>query len=247
MAEWRSGRIAQRIDWHPELFSLAIDAEINPYQAGQFIKLGIRGDDGRVTARAYSLVNPPGSRYHSILAVEVKDGAVSPFLHQLQVGDELLVSPTATGFLTLDQIPDGQTLWLLATGTGISPFLSMLATAEPWQRYQQLVLVYAVREVRDLAYLAMIEGWQQQYGDQFRFLPVVSREQHGAMLHGRIPQLLADGSLEQRAELPLATTSQVLLCGNPGMIHDTSELLLARGLRRHRRADPGNLHSERYW
>lgn len=247
MTDWLEGRVCRRIDWHPELFTLTIEAAIEPFSAGQFIKLGLAHSDGKVVSRAYSLVNAPNSGLLQVLAVKVADGQLSPALHLLQPGDRLLVSARASGHLTLSEIPDGDALWLLATGTGISPFLSMLASAEPWRRFARIVLVYAVRHQRDLAHLADIEQWQRACPAQLTLIPVVSREPMVGALPGRIPELLANGRLEQVAGLPLTSRSQILLCGNPGMIHDASELLQARGLKRHRRAEPGNLHSERYW
>ena len=247
MSDWLQGRVSRRIDWHDSLFTLVIEAPLAPFKAGQFIKLGLRNGDGRVLGRAYSLVNPPHADQLQVLAIKVEAGQLSPALHRLQAGDDLLVSAAATGHLTLNEIPDGESLWLLATGTGVSPFLSMLATAEPWQRFARMVLVYAVRQQRDLAHLADIERWQEEHPGQLTLIPVVSREPMVGALPGRIPELLANGRLEQVAGLSLNHGSQVLLCGNPGMIHETSELLQARGLKRHRRAEPGNLHSERYW
>ena len=247
MSDWLQGRIKRRIDWHDSLFTLAIEASLAPFRAGQFIKLGLREGDGRMLSRAYSLVNPPHADLLQVLAVKVETGQLSPALHHLQPGDEVLVSANASGHLILNEIPDGDSLWLLATGTGISPFLSMLATAEPWQRFTRIVLVYGVRQQRDLAHLAEIEQRQQEYPGQLILIPVVSREPMVGALPGRIPELLANGRLEQVAGLSLNCSSQVLLCGNPDMIHETSELLQARGLKRHRRAEPGNLHSERYW
>ena len=161
MTDWLEGRVYRRIDWHPELFTLTIEAAIEPFSAGQFIKLGLAHSDGKVVSRAYSLVNAPNAGPLQVLAVKVADGQLSPALHLLQPGDRLLVSARASGHLTLSEIPDGDALWLLATGTGISPFLSMLASAEPWRRFARIVLVYAVRHQRDLAHLADIEQWQR--------------------------------------------------------------------------------------
>ena len=103
----------------------------------------------------------------------------------------------ATGFLVLDEVPGADTLWLVATGTGVGPFLSILATPEPWTRFKKVVLIYAARYINDLAYLDLIRGWEQQYGQQFSFVPVVSREDFAEGLKGRIPQLLADQSIQQ--------------------------------------------------
>lgn len=137
---WITGTVLKRIDWNDKLFSLRIKADVETFIAGQFIKLSQIRDDKRV-ARAYSLVNPPGTDYVEVLAVAVEDGQLSPDLKALNPGDTIQVTPKATGFMTLDEVPkgalQGKHLWLLSTGTAVGPFISMLATDEPWQRFEK--------------------------------------------------------------------------------------------------------------
>ena len=141
MRMWTTGKVIERIDWNNKLFSLKISADIQPFIAGQFIKLS-QVRDGKRIARAYSLVNSPETDYIEILAVSVEGGQLSPELHTLQVGSEIQVSTQAAGFMILDELPrthSAQTLWLLATGTAIGPFLSMLETEEAWKRFKRIV------------------------------------------------------------------------------------------------------------
>src|SRR6185369_3994559 len=156
--------------------------------------------------------------------------------------------PNANGFFTMAEVPEAETLWCISTGTGIGPFLSILRTADPWQKFGRVVLVHAVRIVADLAYRDVIEGVSRAHRGAFTFVPVVSREPHAEALPGRIPALIADGRLESRAGQPLtADNAHAMLCGNPAMVDDVQAVLGARGMRRHRRREPGHITLETYW
>ena len=248
---WISGQVIERIDWSDKLFSLRIATELAPFIPGQFIKLSQMQGDKRV-ARAYSLVNSPDKPYAEILAVAVEDGLLSPQLHRLSIGDEIDITPTATGFMTLDEIPKGKLqgkhLWFLATGTAVGPFLSMLDTAEPWQRFEKVVLVYGVREAQDLAYLDKLRGLEQQYPEQFKLILSVTRESINDALQCRIPDGLVSGEIENKAGLTLSPAdSQVMICGNPGMINGAQAALLNKGLVKNLRRAPGQITVEKYW
>ncbi|PIW59736.1 ferredoxin--NADP reductase [Shewanella sp. CG12_big_fil_rev_8_21_14_0_65_47_15] len=248
---WTRGRVIERIDWNDKLFSLRIAADLAPFIPGQFIKLSQVRDDKRV-ARAYSLVNSPDKAYAEVLAVAVEDGQLSPQLQNLTIGDEIDITPTATGFMTLDEIPKGELqgrhLWFLATGTAVGPFLSMLDTDEPWQRFDKIVLVYGVREAKDLAYLDKLRTYEQQYPDQFILCLSVTREPFEGALQCRIPDGLISGEIERKVGLTLcATDSQVMICGNPGMITGAQVALIGKGLAKNLRRAPGQITVEKYW
>lgn len=248
---WTRGRVIERIDWSDKLFSLRIAAQIAPFIPGQFIKLSQVQDDKRI-ARAYSVVNSPDKPYVEVLAVAVEEGLLSPHLHQLTVGDEVEITPTATGFMTLDEIPKGELqgkhLWFLATGTAVGPFLSMLDTPEPWQRFEKVVLVYGVREAQDLAYLEKLRALEQQYPDQFKLVLCVTREAFDGALSCRIPAGLISGEIEHYVGLTInAADSQVMICGNPGMITDAQLALIEKGLSKNLRRAPGQITVEKYW
>ena len=139
-------------------------------------------------------------------------------------------------------------LWCLATGTGIGPFLSMLRTPDPWQRFARVVLVHAVRHAEELTYRDIIADIGHAHAGAFTYVPIVSREHHAEALAGRIPAAIEDGRLEARAGVPLSPeNSHAMLCGNPAMVEDTQKLLLTRGMRRHRRKEPGHVTVETYW
>ena len=249
MAQWLEAEVVRRTDWNDHLFSLSFTCEGFPaFKAGQFTKIGLMQDDGKVLSRPYSLVNAPGQDELEIIAVPVEEGKLSPRLHELNPGDALQVMSPATGFLVLDEVPQSQTLWLVATGTGVGPFLSILADGQVWEKYQQVALVYGVRHESDLAYGDLVATWQRERPEQFRYVPIVSREAVAGALQGRIPQLFADQQIQSASELTInAEDSQVMLCGNPDMIQDAMQVLEQMGLRKHLRRSPGQISMERYW
>jgi ferredoxin--NADP+ reductase len=247
MAELIPGTVIAKMLWTPRLVSLQFAADLLPFKAGQFLRVAIDINGERV-GKPYSFINAPEGRPHEIYFNIIDQGVLSTHLSKLEPGDPIWVSKTAHGFLTLDEVPEATHLWLLATGTAIGPFLSILNTAEPWRRFKKIVLAHGVREARDLGYQSIINELTDRYGAQFCFIPLLSREQTGTTLHGRIPAHLINGSLEQQAGIEINTRdSHVMLCGNSGMINDTIELLGKRGLQRHRRREPGQISSENYF
>ncbi|WP_339011231.1 ferredoxin--NADP reductase [Aeromonas popoffii] len=247
MAAWVEGRVIERIEWTPTLFSLRVEAELAPYKAGQFTKLALVQGDRRIQ-RAYSFVNPPSAPYHEFYFVEIPDGELTPTLGSLQAGDTLLVQSQATGFLTLDELPPGRDLWLLSTGTAIGPFLSMLADGEAFDSFENLVLVHGGRKGEELSYQPLIASFTEQQGARFRYVPFVSRETWPDAMTGRIPAAIANGQLQERVGLGFsAESSQVLICGNPAMVKETQQTLLALGLAKNLRRAPGNISAENYW
>jgi len=247
MATWNEGRIIENYNWSEKLYTLYIDADIEPYEAGQFARIGLE-IDGEIVGRPYSLVNAPGTKPLEIYYIEVPEGPLTSRLTKLKPGDKLLVAPRANGFLILDEIPQGKHLWLMATGTGVGPFLSILDTEKPWQRFEKVVLVYAVRTLAELNYQHRINEVLHKHPVQFVYVPFVSREMTQFAMPGRISTALIEGTLEGRAELKLSPEdSQVMLCGNPQMVEDTTNLLMERGLKKHRRRDPGQITVENYW
>lgn len=247
MAVWNSGKVVGHKQWSNALHTLYVEAEIEPFEAGQFTKIALE-IDGAVTGRPYSLVNPPGGRPLEFYYIEVPDGPLTSRLVRLAPGDGILVAPRAHGFMVVDEVPQARHLWMMATGTGVGPFLSILATDKPWQRFERVVLVYAVRTLSELSYRERIAQVAAQHAGQFVFVPFLSREASDFALAGRIPQAIADGRLEERAGIAIsAEDSHVMLCGNPQMVKDTTETLIARGLKKHRRVEPGHITTENYW
>ena len=238
----------------PTLFTLRTTRDPGfRFTAGQFARLGVRKPSGSIVWRAYSMVSAPHDEFLDFFSIVVPDGEFTSELSRLEVGDELLIDKQAFGFLTLDRFPDGRDLWLLATGTGLAPFLSILQNFEVWQRFERIVLVYSARTGSELAYQPLIrELPEREYlegaGSKLSYLPVVTREQLPGALNGRITRLIESGELERAAGLELTPEhSRIMLCGNPQMIEDTRQMLKARDLNLALTRKPGQVAVENYW
>jgi ferredoxin--NADP+ reductase len=238
----------------PSLFTLRITRDPGyRFVAGQFARLGVTKADGSVAWRAYSMVSSPHDEFLEFLSIVVPGGEFTSELSQLKEGDSLLMEKQAYGYLTLDRFVDGRDLWLLSTGTGVAPFLSILQDFEVWEKFERIILVYSVREGRELAYQELVAGLESrdylsEYAGKLQFIATVTREQTPGTLHGRITTLLENGQLEQAAGVALsAEHSRVMLCGNPQMIDDTRALLKARELRLSLSRRPGQVAVENYW
>lgn len=248
MANWVTGTVIEAKFWTDSLFSLVINAPIKPFIAGQFAKLALEIEGERVQ-RAYSYVNAPSDDRLEFYFVVVPNGKLSPKLAQLRPGDTLQVTDEASGFFVLDEIPNCQNLWMLSTGTAIGPFLSILQEGKDLERFEKIVLLHAVRYQKDLSYLPLMEQLAKRYPGKLHLVTVVSREHCDDALYGRVPALIENNTLEEATGVSLdATSSHVMLCGNPEMVRDTRELLVkTRGMSKHLRRKPGHISSEQYW
>jgi ferredoxin/flavodoxin---NADP+ reductase len=247
MTQWFESEVVENRHWTESLFSLRVAGAPLAFEAGQFVRIAL-DIDGKRVARAFSMVSAPGDPLLEFYGVVVPQGPLSPRLARLQAKERLFVAANPAGFLVLSEVPDAGTLWLMATGTGIAPFISMLRADTPWQRFEKVVLVHAVRLAPELVYRDDVERARARHGPRFLYVPIVSREDAPNALRGRIPALLTDGQLEGAAGLELAPTgSQVMLCGNPDMLKDTTTALVERGLRKNRRRTPGQITVESFW
>jgi len=258
MAGWLRGHVIGNRRWTETLFSLQVEAPPLAFEAGQFVRLALdeAQPGAEPVARPFSFVNAPGEALQEFYGVVVPGGALSPRLAALRPGDAIFLSELPSGFLVLSEVPDAPVLWLLATGTGIAPYVSMLRAGALWTRYQTVVVVHGVRHVQDLAYRDEIGRTANAQGDRLRYVAVVSRDPagvgptggFGVLLAGRIPAAIANGQIEAAAGAKLSPSeSQVLICGNPDMVQDTADILKARGMRKHRRRAPGQITTENFW
>ncbi|SEM93502.1 ferredoxin--NADP+ reductase [Pseudomonas sp. ok272] len=238
----------------PSLFTLRTTRDAGfRFRAGQFARLGVTKADGSTVWRAYSMVSSPFDEFLEFFSIVVPGGEFTSELSRLEVGDTLMVDRQAFGYLTLDRFVDGRDLWLLSTGTGVAPFLSILQDFEVWEKFERIILVYSVREARELAYQALIDGladrdYLAEHAHKLQFIPIVTREPHPGALNGRITLLLENGELERAAGVDMtAEHSRVMLCGNPQMIEDTRNLLKAREMRLSLSRRPGQVAVENYW
>lgn len=244
--KWTRGIVQEKQVWSDGLFTLRVHApEVANFEPGQFLQLGIENGDDHVH-RPYSVASPHGETLDFFIVL-VQDGKLTPHLWKMEAGDQLDVSTKAAGSFTLSKCPEGSTLWLIATGTGLAPYIAMLRTAEPWNKYNNIVVVHGVRYASDLAYQDELANHKQQFGDRFVYTPVVSREDFEGALRGRITHCLTSGSLESAAGQEFDTDSCIMMCGNPDMLNETEELLCQRGIKKHKRKEPGQIVIERYW
>src|SRR4051812_24485529 len=223
---WLEGNVIENRHWTDALFSLRVDAPDLDFEAGQFVRIALDIDGERI-ARPFSFVNPPHDPALEFYGIVVPEGPLSPRLARLRAGDRLLVASNPAGFLVLSEVPDARTLWLVSTGTGIAPFLSILRTETPWKRFRNVVLVHAVRQAAELVYQDLIRKISKEHA--LRSVTFVSREAHAGSLAGRIPSALRDGRLEKAAGLALDHDAHVMLCGNPDMLKDAQTALVERG------------------
>lgn len=237
--------------WAHNLFSFTMTRPAHfKFTAGQFARIGLMVN-GELVVRAYSVVSSPFDENLEFFSIVVPDGAFTSNLQHLEIGDELYLDKTAYGYLTLAryQLPLAHDLWLLATGTGLAPFLSMLQDFETWTKYQHIHLIYSVRSTAELAYVDRIQEIAESFGEGhtgFKFVPIITRDPN-ATLHDRLPILIENGELEKVVGLSLnSATSHVMLCGNPQMVEDTKDALKQRGLTMNRRGE-GNIAVENYW
>lgn len=271
--------VLSKTTWTPNLFSFTVSRPVSfKFTAGQFVRLGVNpsqlnyykqlskvadaeeDEDLNETLdedifRAYSIVSSPFDEVLEFFSIVIPDGAFTSQLQHLEVGDELLLNTMPFGFLTLAryQKPLPKDLWLLATGTGLAPFLSMLQDLKTWEDYEHIVLAYSARSTEELAYIKKIESLQEDFGSlvdnpaNLIFIPIVTREPVEGALTERLPKLLLDGTLQARAGIDLDVDStHVMLCGNPDMVEDTKETLKSLGLVMNRRGE-GNIAVENYW
>ncbi len=246
MANWHNGIVVENRRITERLTSLKIDAPLGPFIPGQFVRIGL-DIDGQVIARPYSLVNAPSEFPLEIYFNIVEGGPLSPRLFNLKAGDNVKVANIPAGFLVIDEVPKTNCLWMMATGTAIGPFLSILKCEQVWQKFERVVLCYSVRTTKELAYADLIADLQKRHAGQLVFIPLITREKVPDSLSMRIPAAIENGQLEQWAGVALAAeNSHVMMCGSAAMIRDVISVIELRGMRRHRRRQPGHYTTEKY-
>jgi ferredoxin--NADP+ reductase len=250
MSGWLQGRVLENRAWTQTLFSLRVQAPKLSFEAGQFVRIALdleAGNAGSRVARPFSFVNAPADPVLEFYGVIVPGGPLSPALARLEAGDALFVADNPSGFLVLSEVPPAEDLWLVATGTGIAPFLSILRGDAPWRRYRRVILVHGVRHAQELVYREMIAELLRVHPGILSYVPFVSRESAPGALEGRIPAAIRDGRLEAAAAAIAPERSQFMLCGNPDMLKDATAALVERGLRKNRRRTPGQITVESFW
>lgn len=243
--------------WTPHLISFRLSR--NPayrFVPGQFARIGLAKSAEEPVWRPYSIVSTPADPYLEFFSVIVPGGEFSSRLVCLKQGDKVLLEKRAQGFLTTDRfdnVSGGRDIWLIATGTGLAPFVSMVGDPRIWQRFDHVVIVQTVRDRRDLAYgeelSILAEDIAKNHpGKLLQHIKTLTREMMADALHGRVTTLIESGELERTANFAMSDhDSRFMLCGNPQMVEDVRNLLKTRGFRMNRKMQPGHIVVENYW
>lgn len=239
--------------WNDSLFSFRTTRDPGfRFDSGQFVMIGLEVE-GRPLMRAYSIASANYEEHLEFFSIKVPDGPLTSRLQHLKPGDPLIVSRKPTGTLVLNDLKPGKHLYLLGTGTGLAPFMSLVRDPETYERYEKIVIAHGVRNVNDLAYRDYLEQELPQHeylGELVRekliYYPTVTRE--AFRNQGRITDAIVDGAMGQATGLPPLDPAidRVMLCGSPSMLDDTCALLDSRGFQvSPRTREPGDYVIER--
>lgn len=252
MSAFQEERVLSVHHWTDRLFSFTTtrDASLR-FSNGHFTMIGLRVD-GKPLLRAYSIVSPNYADHLEFLSIKVPDGPLTSRLQHIQVGDTVIVGRKPTGTLLIDYLLPGKRLYLLATGTGLAPFLSVIRDPETYERYEQVVLIHGVRQVKELAYreylsdtLTHDEFLGEMVQQKLLYYPTVTRE---PFVHqGRIPQLLAEGQVAKDLGIPMLNPAEdrIMICGSPEMLRDLKALAEKLGFEEGNTSRPGAFVIER--
>lgn len=241
--------------WTDRLFSIRITRPAGyTFVAGQFSRLGLE-INGEMVWRAYSVTSAEDADTLEYYVITVPDGLFTTALNKLGPGDSIYLDKTSVGFMTASRFTHGRDLWMLSTGTGLGPFVSILYQDAVWSQFERLVIVHGVRHAEELTYRETLRELADRAAAKglrakLDIISTVTRQTElpAGTLPGRITALLADGTLEKHAGLALSTEhTRLMLCGNPEMITDTREILKSRGFTPVRRDGSGQFVSENYW
>jgi ferredoxin--NADP+ reductase len=238
--------------WTDTLFSFTTTRDPSlRFSNGHFTMIGLRVND-KPLLRAYSIVSPNHDEHLEFLSIKVPDGPLTSRLQHIQVGDKVIVGRKPTGTLVIDYLLPGKRLYMLSTGTGLAPFMSIIRDPATYEQFEQVVLVHGVRQVNELAYLDYItqelpahEFLGEMVTAQLHYYPTVTREPYRNM--GRVTDLLDSGQLTADMKLPALNPAEdrVMICGSPGMLKDLKQMLETRGFSEGNTSRPGDFVIER--
>ena len=222
--------------WNESLFSFRTTRDPGlRFENGQFVMIGLEVD-GRPLTRAYSIASPNYEDHLEFFSIKVPDGPLTSRLQHLKAGDEIVVSKKPTGTLVLHDVRPGRNLYLLSTGTGLAPFISIVQDPALYERFDKVVLVHGVRQISELAYAETLtrdlpanEYFGDDVGAKLIYYPTVTREPFRN--RGRLTDLIRSGSLFDDIGLPAIDPAldRAMICGSPAMLAECCELLDGRG------------------
>ena len=236
MAAYGAERVLNVHHWTDTQFTFTTTRNSSlRFENGQFVMVGLKVDD-RPLLRAYSIASANHEEHLEFLSIKVPDGPLTSRLQHIRQGDEVLISRKPTGTLLLHDLKPGKRLYLLSTGTGAAPFMSLIKDPDVYEKFEHVVLVHGVRWSRESAVVKhRIEDLKSHeflgdlVRDKLHYYPTVTREPHPN--HGRLTTLLESGKLCRDLHLPELdpATDRVMVCGSPAMLTDTCALLDKRG------------------
>ena len=252
MASLMKERVTEVHHWNDTLFSFKSTRDKSfRYKNGHFTMIGLE-HDGRPLLRAYSIVSANYEEELEFFSIKVPDGPLTSKLQHLNVGDEIYVNSKPTGTLTVDNLLPGKRLYMLSTGTGLAPFLSIIRDPEVYEQYDKIILTHGVRTVNELAYRELItehlpkhEYFGEEISEKLIYYPTVTREKYKNQ--GRLTDLMTSGELfENIGQPPLnPDEDRVMMCGSPSMLKDLVTILDDRGFKETRHGDLGSYVIER--
>ncbi|WP_137719720.1 ferredoxin--NADP reductase [Methylobacillus flagellatus] len=237
MSAFNTEKVLSVKHWNDTLFSFVTtrDAGLR-FENGQFVMIGLQVND-KPLMRAYSVASPNYADDLEFFSIKVQNGPLTSRLQHLKVGDDILVGRKPTGTLLLSDLKPGKHVYLLSTGTGLAPFISLIQDPEIYEKFDKVILVHGVRHVNDLAYEEFItktlpenEWFGEEVRNKLIYYPTVTRE--AFRNQGRLTDLMESGKLYADIGLPPLNpeTDRAMLCGSPQMLTDTCRILDAAGL-----------------
>lgn len=253
MSNLATERVLSVHHWNDSLFSFRTTRDRGlRFVNGQFVMIGLEVE-GRPLTRAYSIASPNHEEHLEFFSIKVPNGPLTSRLQHLKEGDPIVVSKKPTGTLVLHDLRPGKHLYLLATGTGLAPFMSVIQDPETYERFERIVLIHGVRTVSELAYRDFItrelpehEFFGEWASEKLIYYPTVTREPF--INNGRLTDLIESGTLFRDIGLPELdpAVDRAMICGSPAMLKDCCTLLDARGFKVSRHiGDPGDYVIER--
>ncbi|MFQ6548909.1 ferredoxin--NADP reductase [Aestuariibius sp. 2305UL40-4] len=215
------------------------------FRSGEFVMIGLMGDNGRPLLRAYSIASPSWDDELEFYSIKVQDGPLTSKLQHIQPGDQIILRPKPVGTLVHDALTPGKRLWFFATGTGFAPFASLLRDPETYERYDDVIVTHTCRDVAELTYgRELVESLAEDpligefVGDKLRYYPTTTREESPKM--GRITTLLKDGTVFKDLGIDGISpeTDRAMVCGSMALNTDLKEILEGFGLREGANSDP---------
>jgi ferredoxin--NADP+ reductase len=237
--------------WNETLFSFTTTRDPGfRFENGQFIMIGLE-IDGKPLMRAYSIASANYEEHMEFFSIKVPDGPLTSHLQKIQPGDKLMMSKKPTGTLLVDRLKRGKHLYLLATGTGLAPFMSVIKDPEVYERFDKVILTHGVRQINELAYQEIIdelpdnEFFGEMVKGKLEYYPTVTREAFHTT--GRLTDALTSGEIANKFGLPPINTEddRFMLCGSPSMLKDFCVILDDMGFSETVRSDIGEYVIER--